>query len=64
MISPLRGPERAGTRSADIVTNTLTIATKPGRISKGQKDGAHRSSTDVPLSYAASARLSNRWTIT
>ena len=39
MISPLWGLECGGTRSADIVTNTLTIATKPGRISKGQRNG-------------------------
>lgn len=52
MISPLaRGPEEAGTRNADIVTNTLTIATKPGRISKGWKGGMR--SADVPLAAAA-----------
>lgn len=43
MISPLRGPERAGTRSADIVTNTLTIATEPSRISKGRGGGMRSS---------------------
>lgn len=39
MISPLCGLEWGGTRSADIVTNTLTKATKPGWISKGQRGG-------------------------
>lgn len=43
MISPLRGPKEAGTRNADTVTNTLTIATKLGRISKGWKGGMRSS---------------------
>ena len=45
------------------MTNTLTIATKPGRISKGRRRGGgvarvQRGSTDVPLAVAVSARLS------